>query len=120
MCLDACRGASTCTRRDLTFTCDGSPAASGYCKPTDAAFKCVPQNQYQRGTREVGECCAATGDGHAGEECDGNKCVAINESGQDNPFVCSHWCEVTKDCPSGTICSPFNSCVPANRPYMCR
>jgi hypothetical protein len=121
MCLDACIEQNTCVRRDLTFTCSGmKPGPSGFCQPPDAAFKCLPQTQYQRGVRQVGECCAHTGDGNAGEECDGNKCVAVDEGdNQNNPFVCSQWCELTKDCPSGTICE-LHACYPANRPYTCK
>lgn len=120
MCLDACSNSSICRRRDLTFTCDAKAPNRGLCQPPDGAFKCLPQNQYRRGARQVGECCANSGDGSAGEECDGNKCVAEDGEGQSNPYVCSHWCDLTKDCPSGTVCSSFHDCVPANRPYTCR
>ena len=119
MCLDTCRSEAKCRRRDLTFVCSDKTPAGGFCQPPDAAFTCLPQAQYQRGARQVGECCAATGDGNAGEECEGNRCVAYDEAGQSNPYVCSHWCELTKDCPSGTVCSAHD-CVPANRPYTCR
>lgn len=121
MCQDSCRSQSTCERRDLTFKCSAANIGDdGWCEPETASFACILQARFERGTRQAGDCCAATGDGNAGEECDGNKCVAINEQGQDNPFVCSQWCQITKDCPSGTLCSPFNSCVPANRPYTCK
>lgn len=121
MCLDDCREQGTCVRRDLTtFTCDSENLGDdGLCQPP-VGFQCIPAAKFKRGTREVGECCAWTGDGNAGEECDGNRCVSISTGGVDNPFVCSHWCETTKDCPSSTVCSPFNSCVPANMPYTCK
>lgn len=120
MCLDTCVGEAKCKRRDLSFTCSGKTPGGGFCQPPDAAFRCLPQTQYERGARQVGECCAATGDGNAGEECEGNQCIAIDEGDQNNPFVCSHWCDLTKECPSGTVCSQSHDCVPANRPYTCR
>lgn len=119
MCLDTCREQGTCARRGLTFTCSGSLAAPGLCQPPAPAFACIAQTQFQRGGRQVGDCCTHTGDGNAGEECDGNRCVGVDEQGQNNPYVCSHWCELTKDCATGTICE-LNDCVPANRPYVCR
>jgi len=120
MCMDACRSQSTCVRRDVTFTCDaGDIGDDGLCQPP-LGFQCIPQSRFQRGTRQVGECCQATGDGNAGEECDGNKCIAINKDGQNSPFVCTHRCELTKDCPSGTVCGPLKTCDPANLPYTCK
>ena len=124
MCQDACRVQSTCNRRDLTapntFKCSSTNLGDdGWCEPENVSFTCILQARFERGTRKDRECCDPTGDGNAGEECEGNKCVAVNEKDQNNPFVCSHWCELTKDCPSGMLCSPFNSCVPANRPYTC-
>lgn len=120
MCLDACNEQSRCARRDVTFKCSGSPGASGFCQPPDVSFTCLPQAQYARGTRQTGECCTASRDGHAGEECEGNKCVAFDIGEEANPFVCSQWCEGGRDCPSGTVCSESHDCVPANHPYMCR
>ena len=121
MCLDACYSQSKCNRPDRigAFTCDAPMGDEGLCQPGPAALTCVPQNKFVRGTRQVGSCCEATFDGRAGDECEGNQCVAVNEKDQDNPFVCSHWCDSTKDCPAPTICSPFHACVPANRPYTC-
>lgn len=121
MCLDVCSVDSTCTRRDLAFKCDSpSQFEDGLCQPPTPTFTCIPQARFERGSRKVGECCAATGDGNSGEECDGNSCIAKGINGDIGPFVCSHWCELTKDCPSGTVCSPFKSCEPANFPYVCK
>jgi hypothetical protein len=121
MCLDTCFSQSKCERRgrEGLFQCDGSIAGEGLCQPKSPTLTCLAQDQFIRGTRAVGACCEATGDGNAGDECEGNQCVAVDEEGQSNPFVCSQWCESTKDCPSPTICSPFNTCVPGNRPYTC-
>jgi len=120
MCLDDCREQGTCRRRDVIFLCDAKNLGDdGLCQPP-LGFACIPSAQFRRGTRQVGECCAWTGDGNSGEECEGNKCVSISKNDQDNPFVCSHWCERTADCPSGTLCSPYNTCVPANMPYTCK
>lgn len=120
MCLDTCRSQSKCTRREHTFTCDaGDIGDDGLCQPP-LGFQCIPADRFQRGTRQVGECCEATFDGNAGEECEGNKCIAVNKQGQDNPFVCAHACETTRDCPSGTICGPLGNCDPANLPYTCK
>jgi len=121
MCLDTCQSQSACEARgrEGKFKCDGAQFEEGLCQPIAASAACVPQAMFIRGTRKVGDCCAATGDGNAGDECEGNRCVSIGENGVDNPFVCSHWCESTKDCPSPSVCSPFNDCVPANRPYTC-
>jgi hypothetical protein len=115
MCLDRCRHDSTCERYEVTFTCDSDNAfTDGFCAPP-AGFECIPAARFERGTRAVGECCAATGDGRSGEECDGNLCVALG----DGPFVCSRFCERGPDCPSGSVCSPFHTCVPGNTPYTC-
>jgi len=121
MCLDTCYSQSKCDARgrEGKFTCDGGHSKEGLCQPIAATIACVPQGVFIRGTRQVGECCAATGDGNSGDECEGNQCVSIGENGVENPFVCSHWCDATKDCPSPSVCGPFNTCVPANRPYTC-
>jgi len=123
MCLDTCYSQSKCERRgrEGEFKCDGAKFEEGMCQPIAPGLACLPQAMFIRGTRQVGDCCAATGDGNAGDECEGNRCVSIGENGVDNPFVCSHWCDLTKDCPSGTVCSPFNSCVPPiGQPYTCK
>lgn len=121
MCLDTCYSQSKCegSGREGKFKCDGAEFEEGLCQPVAPGLACVPAASFIRGTRKVGECCEATGNGNAGDECEGNQCVSIGENGVDNPFVCSQWCESTKSCPSPTVCSPFNTCVPANRPYTC-
>ncbi|MBS2018437.1 MAG: hypothetical protein JST00_36565 [Deltaproteobacteria bacterium] len=120
MCLDSCRSQGKCIRREHTFTCDaGDIGDVGLCQPP-LGFQCVPADRFLRGNRQVGECCQATGNGNAGEECEGNKCIAVNKEGQDNPFVCTHACTTTRDCPSGTVCGPLGNCDPANLPYTCK
>lgn len=121
MCQDACHEAGTCVRRDLTWKCGGSSAQDErWCEPETPTFTCLPQASFQRGSRQVGECCAWTGDGNSGEECEGNTCLSTGINGDDGPFVCSQRCESTRDCPSSTICGSFRTCEPANFPYTCR
>jgi hypothetical protein len=121
MCMDACREQGTCERRDLKFKCNAPTTHDdGWCEPETASFTCLPQATFQRGLRQVGECCAWTGDGNSGEECEGNKCIAKGINGEDGPFVCSQHCETTKECPSGSICGPWGTCDPANFPYTCK
>lgn len=121
MCLDACHQRSKCERPDLSFTCvQPAPGEAGWCEPAGAAVACIPQAKFQRGTRQVGECCADTNDGTSGEECEGNKCLSSGVNDVDGPYVCSQRCETTKDCPSGTVCGPWNTCDPGNFPYTCK
>jgi hypothetical protein len=119
MCVDECSGNSGCERPDLKFTCDLGGSIRGKCKPPDG-FTCIPSAQFERGTKQPMECCTATGDGIAGLECEGSMCIAIGDS----PFVCTHGCELPKDCPSGTVCQQITDdrkeCIPANRPYQCK
>jgi hypothetical protein len=121
MCLDSCRQQSKCHRPDLAFAC-AQPAAGepGWCQPASGAFTCLPQARFQRGTRQVGECCADIGDGTSGAECEGNKCIAAGINDVDGPTVCSQTCASTKDCPSGTVCGPWGTCDPGNFPYACK
>lgn len=122
MCLDACRANRVCQRPpELSWTCDtgGVPRGDGVCKPS-GAFTCIPAAKYELGSRVAGDCCTVTGDGWAGLECSGGRCVALGDS----PFVCTHTCVTPKDCPSGFICASLDEtrkdCVPANQPYTCR
>lgn len=120
MCQDACHSDGICQSRNVMFKCSAANIGSdGWCLPA-AGVTCIAQALYKRGTRQTGECCAATGDGNAGEECDGNKCIALVKNDISGPFVCSQYCELTRDCPSGTICGPEHSCEPANFPYTCK
>lgn len=120
MCLDDCRAESTCQRDGLdTFTCDGSPASPGSCKPPPG-FACIPAAEFERGTKVAGECCTPTGDGNAGLECEGGLCIARG----DGPFVCSNPCGQPKDCSGPFYCQPITEsrkeCFPANEPYACK
>jgi hypothetical protein len=120
MCQDACGHPSTCERRDLSFVCSAAFPETGWCVPPSPSFTCLPQASFQRGSRAAGECCAELLDGNTGEECEGNLCVGVDQEGESNPAVCSHRCELTRECPTGMICGPTNSCVPANHPYTCK
>ena len=120
-CLDICYSSSSCARPpDFMWTCDngGTPGDEGLCKPS-GAFTCIPAAQFETGTKVPGECCTATGDGYAGLECEGGRCIAIGDS----PFVCTHACVQPKDCPKGFVCQQITDtrkeCIPANRPYTC-
>ncbi len=122
MCRDICFSNSICTRPpDFAWTCDngGTPHEEGLCKPS-GAFTCIPAAKFERGTRSAGDCCSATGDGWAGLECMGGRCIAIG----DGPYVCNHICVQPKDCPSGFVCEQVTEtrkeCIPANRPYVCK
>lgn len=121
MCLDGCHGASGCTHAGITgFTCDngGSNFDDGWCKPP-AGAACIPQSQYEYGTKPAGSCCSATGDANAGQECTGGLCIAIG----DGPFVCSNPCDQPKDCTGPFTCFTIDvgrkECIPANDPYTC-
>ena len=121
MCLDRCRSNALCRRPpDLAWSCDngGSSFNVGFCKPT-GPFACIPAAQYELGTKMSGDCCTATGDGWAGLECAGGRCIEVGEG----PFFCTQGCVQPKDCPAGFVCERLNDdykdCVPANRPYAC-
>lgn len=116
MCLDTCGSTAFCRLHSIDFSCDATMSNPfGTCHPTNANLACIPQAQFERGVRKTGACCDGTSDGL---ECEGSRCTA---EGDDNPFVCSEWCDSTKTCPSGTVCNTeFHNCAPANRPYTCQ
>lgn len=114
MCSDPCTQEDTCNSAP-NLTCD---QGSGQCSPK-AAPSCIPANQWTSGVRPVGACCVATGDGHAGEECQGNLCMAFGELS--NPFICTHACDKPADCPPKYECNSFTRfCWPIATTYDCQ
>jgi hypothetical protein len=118
MCLDECEHDVFCTRPDITFTCD---ATSSRCKPS-AGFRCLPAAGFTRGTKPLGACCnagsAATNDGTAGSDCEGNQCAAVGSG----PLVCTNRCSFESECGGGFACILFGStkaCVPTSDSYTC-
>lgn len=123
MCSDECVSSSICTNKFVQLSCDKGPDGGkftrGLCMPTAPGFACVPQSQFKVGTRRLGDCCQDTGDGNTGWECEGALCTATDQ----NPWVCSHFCESAADCDGPYTCEAFGSykmCVPANRTYECK
>lgn len=117
MCRDRCTSAEGCLDTAGPFTCD----TNDLCAP-EAGTTCVPANTYQRGTKKLGECCLATHDGRAGNECEGGRCDAFGAD--ENPYICSQACKSAADCPGPYMCIPgpydFKICVPEAKTYTCK
>ena len=63
--------------------------------------------------KELGACCIATHDGHAGAECEGGRCDASGDLS--NPYICTNVCKGPTDCPGNFNCfniGPFSVCAP--------
>ena len=79
-----------------------------------------PRSVHGAGGREAHGQGVGTGDGHAGLECAGGRCIALG----DDPFVCTNRCASGKDCGSGFICEQIaenhKECIPGNNPYTCK
>ncbi len=114
MCSDPCSASESCnTAPDMV--CD---SASGQCTPSGAP-SCIPADQWVLGPNPTGGCCIATGDGHAGEECQGNLCVAFGDL--QNPYICTQACDAPKDCPPKYQCQPgAGFCFPLADFYDCQ
>jgi hypothetical protein len=119
-CSDECTQSGFCQGGAVTWTCDILDGGDrGQCQPAagDTAA-CVPPSQFTYGTRMLGDCCAFGTDGKAGWECEGALCTATDN----NPFVCSQYCDTYADCPGPYDCvalGNYRACVPANSPYTC-
>ena len=120
MCLDECEHDAFCTRPDITFTCN---TAASMCQPSPG-FRCLPAASFTRGAKPLGACCnagpAATNDGTAGSDCEGNQCAAVGNG----PLVCTNRCSFTSDCAgAGSFtCILFGTskaCVPTSSSYTC-
>lgn len=116
MCRDRCTTAESCLDAAGSFTCEAN-----LCAP-ETGTTCVPANTFQRGTKKLGECCLATHDGRAGNECEGGRCDAFGAD--ENPYICSQACKVPADCPGPYMCVPgpydFKICVPEAKTYTCK
>ncbi len=114
MCSDPCDSIDGCNTAP-NLTCG---SASKMCEPTGAG-KCIAQSQWPLGTKKLGDCCVATHDGRAGQECEGNRCVAFGPT--TNPYICTQACSKPSDCPGNFFCSIDAFCVPsATDSYTCK
>lgn len=114
MCSDPCDSNDGCNSAP-GLTCNNGNMA---CEPA-TALGCVPAAQWQLGTKQLGDCCVATHDGHAGQECVGNRCVAFGPVS--NPYICTNACSKPSDCPGAYMCSIDQFCVPSNTTsYTCK
>ncbi|MBK7585138.1 MAG: hypothetical protein IPI67_33730 [Myxococcales bacterium] len=114
MCSDPCSQDTTCNSAP-NMQCNKS---AGQCEPVGVP-QCIPANQWKLGPNEVGACCVATGDGHAGEECEGNLCFAFGPVS--NPFICTRACDKPADCPPKYECNSFGKfCLPLATTYDCQ
>lgn len=120
MCMDDCRSQGACQYADFDFTCDApNTFTDGLCRPP-GGFTCRPASSFELGTKPIGACCTATGDGEAGLECQGGLCIAIGTG----PFVCTNACDKPTDCKGAHVCQQITStrkeCIPANMTYTCQ
>jgi hypothetical protein len=123
MCLDECFSQPFCTRPDLTFTCVTPDAGGrGLCQPPSSATACIPANTFKRGADPIGACCnagdPAAADGTTASHCEGYQCASVGTG----PYVCTHRCTFSQDCPSGFECLMFGTskaCVPTTDGYTC-
>ena len=115
MCSDSCTTQDTSCNAAPNMKCD---SVAEECVPTGTP-SCIPASQWVSGTTSIGGCCIATGDGHAGEECQGNLCMAFGAI--ENPFICTHACDAPKDCPAKYTCNSFTKfCWPIASTYDCQ
>ncbi|GMV13620.1 MAG: hypothetical protein AMXMBFR56_18440 [Polyangiaceae bacterium] len=115
MCSDSCTTQDTSCNAAPNMKCD---TAAGECVPSGSPT-CIPAQQWTSGSTPIGGCCVATGDGQAGEECQGNLCMAFGELS--NPFICTHACDAPKDCPPKYECNSFTRfCWPIATTYDCQ
>jgi len=112
MCTDECFSTPGCNTGP-NMICSSS---SGYCEPSGTPT-CIPASQWKLGTKQPGDCCVATGDGHSGEECDGNRCVSVGDLS--NPFICTRACKGPGDCPVKYQCLGQSFCAPLATLYTC-
>lgn len=114
LCSDPCSQDDTCNSAP-NMVCDKSQSQ---CVPKGAP-SCIPADQWTNGTGKIGSCCIATGDGHAGQECEGNLCFAFGPIS--NPFICIQACDKPADCPPKYQCNTFEHfCWPIAETYDCQ
>jgi hypothetical protein len=115
MCADECWGDNGACNTAPNMVCN---TTSEHCEPSGPPT-CIPADQYTLGASAIGSCCVATGDGHAGEECEGNRCEAFGDVS--NPFICTQPCDAPKDCPPKYECNHWtHSCWPLATTYGCQ
>jgi hypothetical protein len=112
MCSDECDSDDGCNTGQ-NMKC----SASYWCEPSGTP-SCIPANQFTVGTKKIGACCVATGDGHSGEECESNRCVAFGDLS--NPFICTQPCTKQGGCPAQYQCLGFMFCAPLATLYTCQ
>jgi len=111
MCSDECDSNDGCN------TGQNMICSSSYqCEPAGTP-SCIPADQFSVGTKKIGACCVATGDGHSGEECESNRCVAVGDLS--NPFICTQPC-TKQACPAQYQCLGFMFCAPLAATYTCQ
>ena len=114
MCSDRCTNSAACTTGP-GFACNKT---SEQCEPAGPPA-CIPADQWQLGSKSAGGCCYAAGDGTAGEECQGNLCMAFGPLS--NPFICTQACATGKDCPPTYKCETATGfCWPYATNYTCQ
>ena len=124
MCLDECFSQGFCTRPGFTFACvfpDGG--GRGLCQPPSSTTACIPASTFKRGADPIGACCNAgdpgAADGTTASHCEGYQCASVGSG----PYVCTHRCAFSQDCPSGFECLMFGTskaCVPTTDNYTCK
>ena len=121
MCADECDNSGFCSGGAVSFVCDVPDGSSlGLCVPPQGSSPaCVPADQYPTGTRKLGDCCNDQGSGASGWECEGALCVSTDN----NPYVCTNWCNSYLDCPGPFACMDVAGrkwCWPSNQTYTCQ
>ena len=119
MCSDSCFSDDACVGRLTPFHCDFT---AHQCVPNQVGYACVPAAQFQFGKKQLGECCTATHDGNAGNECEGGSCGSFGAGG--NPYLCTNACTRDSQCPGLYSCMSggdnYALCWPDADPYTCR
>lgn len=114
VCSDRCLSNAACATGP-GFACSKT---TEQCEPTGAPA-CIPASEWKVGPQPIGACCVATGDGTAGEECQGNLCMAFGPTS--NPFICTQACDTPKDCPANYKCeTQVGFCWPYATAYTCQ
>jgi len=113
MCSDPCDSNDGCNTAP-NMQCN---TTTTNCEPIGTP-SCIPADQWQLGTKTLGACCVATHDGHAGQECVGNRCVSFGDVS--NPFICTQACSRPSDCPGNYMCSADQFCIPLATTYTCQ
>jgi len=117
MCSDFCYGDESCAGAVGGLRCN---TTAKQCEPTAPSLPCRPALEFGYGAKTLGRCCVATHDGWSGRECEGNRCDGFGE--ETNPFICTHVCSTSADCPGSYRCGATDSvpvCWPLGEPYGC-